>query len=123
MARSRHWCSLVAANGLYKHGSYLKEYQESQIGFLPQLLTTLFSVKNESLGLPIWLQRPLCVFHTKSKKYFPLRISLNVQPLLRALRKMQGRIYESAVLLGIDTPVPLILSPKAQASLQIDQRS
>jgi len=59
MARSRHWCSLALANGLYKHGSYLKEYQESQIGFLPQLLTTLFGIKNEPLGLPIRLQRPL----------------------------------------------------------------
>jgi hypothetical protein len=72
MAGSRHWCSLAAANRLYKHGSYLKEYQESQIGFLPQLLTTLFGIKNESFGLPIRLQRPLCVFHTKFKKYFPL---------------------------------------------------
>jgi hypothetical protein len=72
MARSRHWCSHAVANTLYKHGSYLKEYQESQIGFLPQLLTTLFSIKNESFGPHIRLQRPLCVFHTKSKKYFPL---------------------------------------------------
>ena len=72
MARSRHWRSLALANGPYKHGSYLREYQESQIGFLPQLLTTSLGIKNEPLGPYVRLQRPLCVFHTNSKKYFPL---------------------------------------------------